>query len=165
MNVPHFKQQLDYSCLPACVRMVLAYYGDQRPEPELRRLLKTRVTGTSPANVMLRLPDIGYEAVVVEASRSLLRRRIAAGEPCIAHVWTSPLPHWDEGVVHAVVVADVSEGMGGNWSHADLHPEAGHRFVVTQSAGLRPNNPADCFTNHSTTALAAPSPLESRGLR
>ena len=37
MNVPHFQQELDYSCLPACVRMVLAYYGDQRPEPELRR--------------------------------------------------------------------------------------------------------------------------------
>lgn len=109
MNVPHFQQELDYSCLPACVRMVLAYYGDQRPEPELRRLLKTRFTGTSPANVMLRLPDIGYGAVVVEASRSLLRRRIAAGEPCIAHVWTSPLPHWDEGAVHAVVVVDISE--------------------------------------------------------
>lgn len=70
MNVPHFQQELDYSCLPACVRMVLAYYDDQRLESELRRLMKTRVTGTSPANVMLRLPDIGYEAVVVEASRS-----------------------------------------------------------------------------------------------
>lgn len=109
MNVPHFRQELDYSCLPACVRMVLAYYGDLRQEPELRRLMKTRVTGTSPANVMLRLPDIGFGAVVVEASRSLLRMRIAAGEPCIAHVWTSPLPHWDEGVVHAVVVTDISE--------------------------------------------------------
>ena len=30
MNVPHFRQELDYSCLPACVRMVLAYYGDLR---------------------------------------------------------------------------------------------------------------------------------------
>lgn len=109
MNVPHFRQELDYSCLPACVRMVLAYYGDQRQEPELRRLLKTRVTGTSPANVMLRLPDIGYEAVVVEASRSVLRTRIAAGEPCIAHVWTSSLPHWGEGVLHAVVVTEISE--------------------------------------------------------
>lgn len=109
MNVPHFQQELDFSCLPACVRMVLAFYGEQRPESELRRLLKTRVTGTSPANVMMRLPDIGYEAYVFEASRSLLRRRIEAGEPCIAHVWTAALPHWNESVVHAVVVTHVDD--------------------------------------------------------
>lgn len=109
MNVPHIRQELDYSCLPACVRMILAYYDDQRQESELRRLLKTRITGTSPANVMLRLPDIGYEAIVMDASRLILRKHIAAGQPCIAHVWTSPLHYWDVGVVHAVVVTEISE--------------------------------------------------------
>jgi len=28
LNVPHFLQELDCSCVAACVRMVLAYYGD-----------------------------------------------------------------------------------------------------------------------------------------
>lgn len=109
MNVPHFQQELDYSCLPACVCMVLAYYGEQRPETDLRRLLKTRVTGTSPANVMIRLPDIGFQAIVMDASRFELRRRINLGEPCVVHVWTAALPHWREDVVHAVVVTDLDD--------------------------------------------------------
>ena len=57
MNVPHIQQEREYSCLPACVRMVLAFYGEHYSEGELRRLLKTRVTGTSPASVMLNLPE------------------------------------------------------------------------------------------------------------
>jgi len=51
MNVPHFQQELDYSCLAACVRMVLAFYDSQHTESELRGLLKTRPGGTGPANV------------------------------------------------------------------------------------------------------------------
>jgi ABC-type bacteriocin/lantibiotic exporter with double-glycine peptidase domain len=89
--------------------MVLAFYGEQRSELELRRLLKTRVTGTSPAAVMMRLPDIGFQAHVLEASRYLLRRHVESGAPCIAHVWTAALPHWSESVVHAVVVTDMDD--------------------------------------------------------
>ena len=49
MNVPHFQQELDYSCLPACVCMVLAYYGEQqRPESDLRRLFEDACDGNKP---------------------------------------------------------------------------------------------------------------------
>jgi hypothetical protein len=41
LNVPHFHQELDYSCVAACVRMVLAHYGDIRTETEFRLLLDT----------------------------------------------------------------------------------------------------------------------------
>lgn len=109
MNVPHFPQERDYSCLPACVRMVLAFFGHQRSEGELRRLLKTRVTGTSPANVMLQLPNIGFDASVFDSSQSFLRERLSAGQPCIVHLWTEPLPHWHEAVIHAVVVTDFGD--------------------------------------------------------
>ncbi len=36
LNVPHFQQELDYSCVAACVRMILAHYGDVRNEAEFR---------------------------------------------------------------------------------------------------------------------------------
>jgi len=58
MNVPHFEQELDYSCLAACTRMVLAFFSAERTEAELRALLKTRPGGTSPVNLMLRLPRL-----------------------------------------------------------------------------------------------------------
>jgi ABC-type bacteriocin/lantibiotic exporter with double-glycine peptidase domain len=52
LNVPHFQQEFDYSCVAACVRMVLAHYGDLRSEAELRELLDTQATGTRAGNIM-----------------------------------------------------------------------------------------------------------------
>ena len=46
LNVAHFQQEHDYSCVAACVRMVLAHFGDLRIEAELRSLLDTQPTGT-----------------------------------------------------------------------------------------------------------------------
>jgi ABC-type bacteriocin/lantibiotic exporter with double-glycine peptidase domain len=109
MNVPHFQQELDYSCLPACVRMVLAFYQRNVTEGELRGLFKTRPGGTSPANVLFRLPALGFNVEFPDASLSYLREQIHAGHPCIVHVWTPPLPHWTDEAIHAVVVVDVSE--------------------------------------------------------
>lgn len=104
MNVPHYEQELDYSCLPACVRMVLAYYGQERTESELRTLLKTRPGGTSPVQVMLRLPDIGFEAAIQMASKPVLQAHLEAERPVIVHVWTELLPHWQGGLIHALTV-------------------------------------------------------------
>jgi ABC-type bacteriocin/lantibiotic exporter with double-glycine peptidase domain len=108
MNVPHFEQELDYSCLPACVRMVLAYHGHPVTEAQLRRLFKTRPGGTSPASVMLRLPDLGFTADVRTGARPHLQRHLTAGHPCIVHVWTPPFPHWTEQVIHALVITELA---------------------------------------------------------
>lgn len=46
--IPHFEQVTDYSCGPACVRMVLGYYGIEADPPFLIQLLgATEDTGTS----------------------------------------------------------------------------------------------------------------------
>jgi len=52
LNVPHFQQEYEYSCVAACVRMVPAHYGESRTEAELRVLLETQPTGTRAGNVM-----------------------------------------------------------------------------------------------------------------
>ncbi|MFQ6101486.1 MAG: cysteine peptidase family C39 domain-containing protein [Anaerolineae bacterium] len=110
MNVPHFEQELDYSCLAACTRMVLAFFGAEHTEAELRALLKTRPGGTSPVNLMLRLPVLGFTADVQTGSQAYLRKQVQAGCPCIVHVWTPHLPHWDTEAIHALVVTDISAG-------------------------------------------------------
>ena len=38
LNVPHCKQEFHYSCVPACARMVLAFFGSHHTEAELRVL-------------------------------------------------------------------------------------------------------------------------------
>jgi len=109
MHVSHYKQELLYSCLPACVRMVLAFYGNQRSESELRTLLKTRPGGASPAQVMLRLPDLGFEAYVMDGSQAILQNMLSMERPCIVHVLTTPLPHWDQEAIHALVVTEITQ--------------------------------------------------------
>jgi len=109
MNVPHFEQELDYSCLAACTHMVLAFWGAEHREAELRALLKTRPGGTSPVNLMLHLPTLGFTADVQTGSQSDLRHWVETEYPCITHVWTPPLPHWDTEAIHALVVTDMSE--------------------------------------------------------
>ena len=109
MRVPHFEQERDYSCLPACVRMVLAFYGEEHSEQEIRALLKTRPGGTSPAQVMWRLPDWGFDAYVQSGSQPILRKNLIAGHPCIVHVWTPPLRSWKSEAIHALVVTELTE--------------------------------------------------------
>ena len=58
--VPHRQQELDYSCVPACVRMLLAFHGKECSEQELRILFKTRIGGTSTANVMIWTEHLDY---------------------------------------------------------------------------------------------------------
>ncbi|MEA3338335.1 MAG: cysteine peptidase family C39 domain-containing protein [Chloroflexota bacterium] len=109
MNAPHFEQELDYSCLAACARMVLAFWGVEHTEAELRALLKTRPGGTSPINLMLRLPALGFTADVQTGSQPDLIRHVESGHPCIVHVWTPPLPHWDAEAIHALVVTETDK--------------------------------------------------------
>jgi hypothetical protein len=56
LNVPHFKQEFRYSCIPACARMVLAFFGQQHTEAELRTLMKTGPSGTP----VRRLTELTY---------------------------------------------------------------------------------------------------------
>jgi ABC-type bacteriocin/lantibiotic exporter with double-glycine peptidase domain len=109
MHVPHFKQELDYSCLAACVRMILAFHRKDYSESDLRKLLKTRMGGTSPARLIWQLPILGFEALVETGSLQSLSEHLNVGQPCIVHVWTLPLPHWDKEAIHALVVIGMSE--------------------------------------------------------
>ena len=52
LNVPHHKQEQKFSCLAACVRMVLAHYGHTCSEAELRQLLHTDPLGTRARDVL-----------------------------------------------------------------------------------------------------------------
>ena len=75
MNVPHRVQEQPNSCLVACVRMALAYFGAEYAEVDMRRLLRTRGMGTSPARVMIELPRLGFLVFVLDGNLRLFRRR------------------------------------------------------------------------------------------
>ena len=59
LSVPHYKQEWSYSCVAACVRMVLAHYGQLRTEEEIRQLLGTGPHGTR-ARAILQVAPLGF---------------------------------------------------------------------------------------------------------
>lgn len=67
LAVPHFRQSSPETCLPACVRMVLAYREKEHSEPELAEALGTvRGLGTNPEGAIKGLESLGYHALWFE---------------------------------------------------------------------------------------------------
>ena len=76
--VPHYKQSSPGACLPTCVRMILAAFGDRRTEAELAVILESYEFGT-PANRVTRLEKLGYHVIVAESGEhavDAVRRKV-----------------------------------------------------------------------------------------
>ena len=97
------------SCVPACVRMVLAYQGVQAGEDALCESLDTQLAGTEVWNVLsLEQQVAGCRVELGSMSVERLQEAIAADVPPIAFVVTGRLRHWQRGTLHAVVVVGVA---------------------------------------------------------
>jgi len=110
LPAPRFEQSRDGACLPACARMVLAYWGDMREEAGIAALLGTRPFGTPLSNIV-RLKVWGYNAVLDSLSRPTLVALLDEGIPVIARVWTPMLDYWSIETSHVVLVAGYDEGV------------------------------------------------------
>lgn len=104
LNVPHFQQEFEYSCVAACVRMVLAHYGDIRSEAELRLLLDTQPTGTRAGNVM-RLSGSAFEVYLRPSNLAELQKVLAVGQPPIVFLKTGALEYWSVDIFHTAVLS------------------------------------------------------------
>src|SRR3712207_4617475 len=85
LNVTHYKQEFNYSCVAACVRMVLAYHGLNLSEAELRTLLDTRPTGTRARN-LLAVVSLGFDVRLGTSNLARLRDALDAGLPPIVFI-------------------------------------------------------------------------------
>ncbi|HVS37386.1 MAG TPA: C39 family peptidase [Gemmataceae bacterium] len=108
LSVPHFRQELEYSCVAACARMVLAHYGDSRTEAELRSLLDTRPAGTPARNVM-HLSGPAFEVYVRPSNRGELRRALADNQPPIVFLQTGALEYWGLDIFHTAIVVGIDD--------------------------------------------------------
>ena len=104
----HYKQELRASCVPAAARMVLEYLGIAvENEAFLRRILKTKASGTNIPN-LLYLQDEKFwqldvhllRGTMTELTSKLSKEKI----PVIVVVETGPLPHWHESTAHVMLV-------------------------------------------------------------
>jgi ABC-type bacteriocin/lantibiotic exporter with double-glycine peptidase domain len=103
LNVPHFRQELESSCVAACVRMLLAHFGENRAEAELRLLLGTGPTGTRAGNLM-RLSGPAFEVFLRSSNLVELQKVLADNQPAIVFLKTGPLEYWSMDIFHTAVL-------------------------------------------------------------
>ena len=107
MPVPQYKQSRDGRCLPACVRMVLAYLGQEYSEDELARLLQARSFGTSADHIRF-INQLGYTVTFEQGTEFDLQRHLTRSLPCIIFLKTEALPYWKIEDSHAVVLVGMA---------------------------------------------------------
>lgn len=112
MNVPitlsHLQQSGAGYCLPACVRMVLAYWGQEWPEQTICQWLGAKDYGT-PGFAIQRLSAMGLTVNYGEWSLAQLLMALGKGCPVIIFVRTLFLDYWTEDIAHAIVVVGAVE--------------------------------------------------------
>jgi len=109
LSVPHYPQLADGYCLPACVQMVLAYWGMTRSQRRLSRQLQTVPGAGTPGSNLLRLAGRTLEVYYGSGDLPDLRAALAQRIPPIVLVNTKEFPHWTFETLHAVVVTALDD--------------------------------------------------------
>jgi ABC-type bacteriocin/lantibiotic exporter with double-glycine peptidase domain len=108
LPVPQYKQSADGFCLPACARMVLAYWGHHLPEEQVAKQLRSFPFGTPAPNVRY-LESLGVSVTFGSASLARLRDWLQNRIPCIVFVQAGDLPYSVSEGYHAIVVVGLDE--------------------------------------------------------
>ena len=107
LSVPHYKQEFPSSCVAACVRMVLAQYGQLRTEEEDRQHLGTGPHGTR-ARALSLVGSLGFDVQVETSTLVQLAEALAAGVPPIVFLETSFLDYWKTRCDHVAVLVGLN---------------------------------------------------------
>jgi hypothetical protein len=119
LSVPHLLQQDDGYCLPACVEMVLTYYGLPRSQSDIAATLG--IDGFEgagvPASRATVLSSRSLAVTYQSGERDDLLQALADGIPPIVEVATEQLAYWQGEVSqHVVLLAAVQDDDGIEWA-------------------------------------------------
>ena len=109
LNVPQYEQAHAGSCLPACVRMILAFWQYEISEEALAELFGTQQFGT-PAPRIHRLEQLNFSVIYESGTLSTIATYLNRTIPCLVFLKTGDLPYWHgENTAHVVVVVGFNE--------------------------------------------------------
>jgi ABC-type bacteriocin/lantibiotic exporter with double-glycine peptidase domain len=128
LNVPLLPQEHPWTCLPACIRMVLAYRGKLIAEADIAAACGTApLRGTQPDRAVEGVQSLGFQALWFEnADLNRVRDLIEHDWPVIVFLRARDLPGGGQGL-HGVVVTGMA-----NDSIVVLDPQPGNCYVITQ---------------------------------
>ena len=121
IEISYHKQEFWFSCLPACIRMLLEFNAVKIEERQLRKLFKTTIEGgTSWANVVSNIKELDLDFVYLKnQSLHKLKELTEQGTPAVVSLDTRKLGDFAHRN-HTVVVIHV------NKNYVEIHdPEKG----------------------------------------
>jgi ABC-type bacteriocin/lantibiotic exporter with double-glycine peptidase domain len=132
LDVPLLRQEHPWTCLPACIRMVLAYRGQLVEEAEVAAACHTTpLRGTLPERAVEGVQQLGYHALWFEnADLRRLQDLINHGWPVIAFLRARDLPGGGSGLHGVIVIGVADDGVAVN------DPQAGKRYTISQGQFL-----------------------------
>ena len=102
---PYFRQAYAFSCIPACLRMVLASLDFDISEPELRNLCNCDETRTTPTNIVKAAVECGFDAYHTELTFEELEELVSQNITPIVFIRFSE----DTNYSHAVLIYKISK--------------------------------------------------------
>ncbi len=137
---PFFNQETDYSCVPACLRMVLAAFGLHRSEDELRELCDCTFLGTDDLLLIEAARSLGFQAEKHSMNLFDLKDKVSGGVFPIAFIRTLLVAEGKR-EIHAVVVFRFSE------QGVHMHdPWRGRGLIVQEEEFLQEWRATHCNT-------------------
>jgi len=110
LNVPSYRQREPYTCLPACIKAVLDYFGTSLAEDTIVCACRTTPAGTIAELALEGIRTLGYNGALIERGTvGFLLSVLDAGNPVVAFVDGAELPYATGGA-HAVVVCGYEAG-------------------------------------------------------
>ncbi len=127
LDVPLLPQEHPWTCLPACIRMVLAYRGKLIDEDDIAAVCGTTPhRGTLPERAVEGVQQLGYHALWFEnADLSRLQDLIDHDWPVIVFLRSRDLPNGGRGL-HGLVVVGVETD-----TVVVLDPQSVRRYAMT----------------------------------
>jgi ABC-type bacteriocin/lantibiotic exporter with double-glycine peptidase domain len=111
MKLKAFQQKHSHSCIPACIRIVLEYWGFSYTEEELiTACCCLPGTGTLPEDAVSGIESLGYNALWFEDANIERLMSLTDNQwPVIIFLYAGDLPYGRSGL-HAVVISNIKNG-------------------------------------------------------
>ena len=104
IKIKALKQEHDYTCLPACIRIIKKCFGDDKPENDIASACHTTKAGTRLRDAIKAIRAYGDEVTEIQdGSLDQIFESILNQEPVIVILGVEHLPYGDFGT-HSVVV-------------------------------------------------------------
>lgn len=104
LPVPFHRQRSEGDCLPACLQMVLTYWGLSADRSDLIEQLGTDPQVGTPGSRVLQLRLRDYSVIYRAVTDLELQQWIDQKIPVILLVDTAQLPYWSSRTAHAIVL-------------------------------------------------------------